>query len=523
MGIAALNPPFPRAGLYAIGGSQVYGYDSLGNWPNTISNSLARYTLVIIGGNYDAWGRSTRLRSNLVNSIKTGTGNGRPPASQASVVLQYELIGQTDQTSPLNGGGSLPTPNSNDVKPEYSQNIGKNNWWGYPVGSGGSLPTDSFGGSMVLYTVNPATGAWYGGLDPSFGDGPYEMGAKMVYYKYLSTNRTGDSRFSGLSLFNVAPQLDGMFWDNMLRNLQNSNEPQIDWNRSGSTGNQSGYDGAEADAISAGEYKKHAMYQSLLGGTGASGGSGAQKFNFGNFGDYAFSTNTGVAPYDMNQVMHGCLMESWFGFGSSPDTFTNAAGLITTAQTMHGRLQAPKFMMMGCRWPKTLPTVKFGKFPNASGAVGSLSFYQFGRYSTAFCALWDGLSSWQDQNIEYGQAEAQSTLDAVWLDEYDAGGTASGWLGHPVAGATGAVGGYIVGNGVYGREFTGGFVLWNPQGNNLTSVTPAMLPGGSGVFRRINGSQVPSVNNGALVTSNINLGNTDGSGSERDAIYLVRA
>jgi hypothetical protein len=89
----------------------------------------------------------------------------------------------------------------------------------------------------------------------------------------------------------------------------------------------------------------------------------------------------------------------------------------------------------------------------------------------------------------YYEAYASSHDDAFWYDEYDGGSLHKrGWLGSPVTAAT------KLSNGVWRRYFSNGVVL-----NNSTTAAQTVSLGGT--YRRLSGSQAPTVNNGASVTS----------------------
>jgi hypothetical protein len=83
--------------------------------------------------------------------------------------------------------------------------------------------------------------------------------------------------------------------------------------------------------------------------------------------------------------------------------------------------------------------------------------------------------------------------DVLWFDEFDFD------LGLPVQTRRNAA----WSQGVWRRDFENGIVLVNPRGNGSRTVSL----GGS--FRKLSGSQDPSVNNGAQVTS-VTLADRDG-------------
>ena len=525
------NAPFPRsAGTYA-GGTQTYGWVSGSqNYPTVNTDVLARFQIVHLGGSYEHWSDTGRDKELLVTSIKGGTGHGRPKSSVGTLVFLYQLLGQQLQCSPLVAsslGGSV-TPNANDANPTFTAQVGAWNWWAYVAGptqpnhyvatlaQGSSPDVDAFGLSPILYTYDYTNGKPWAGTN-SNGEGPYEFGAKYAVIKLLSKNRTFDARFSGLNAKLGSPSADGVFYDNVFRFPQESDGYSFDANRSGSTSAQ-GFDGTTADYLSAGDAIKYAQQQVTAAALGR-----ARTYNIGNFSDYTRSVGAGVSPYSMDQVLDGGLLESFFGFNSSPDLFSTMGNLIAWAQRAIAVCKSPKVVYIGCRWPSAQPRVPLvGKFPNTSLTVGSTSYYQYFRYCAAFCAVQGAWCGWNAQANGYGAADSSNGSLIEWFDEYDNAAATSGWLGQPVAGATGVAGGYVIASGVYAREFDNGLVLWNPGDNVVATLTASQL-GGSGKWKHISGPQCPSVNDGTLVTSSITLGNKDGSGSSRDGLFLVRA
>ena len=104
---------------------------------------------------------------------------------------------------------------------------------------------------------------------------------------------------------------------------------------------------------------------------------------------------------------------------------------------------------------------------------GSPTDYKALRYGLASCLLDDGYFAFTD--------DAKGYSGVVWFDEYDAK------LGQAVTPpATTAWQ-----KGVYRRDFENGIALVNPRGNGPVEVTLEED------FRRLDGKQAPTVNNGA--------------------------
>lgn len=130
-------------------------------------------------------------------------------------------------------------------------------------------------------------------------------------------------------------------------------------------------------------------------------------------------------------------------------------------------------------------------------AQGEPNNYQFARYAFGTCLLNDGYFDYVPWDNHYGTVE--------WFDEYDLAGTAgTDWLGYAMDAPPAAP----WKSGVWRREFQGGLVLVNPQGNGTKTV--GIEPG----FSRISGRQDRTTNNGQATTS-VTL-------KEGDAIMLVR-
>ena len=115
---------------------------------------------------------------------------------------------------------------------------------------------------------------------------------------------------------------------------------------------------------------------------------------------------------------------------------------------------------------------------------GKKADYQRMRYGLASCLLDDGYFSYTDESVGYGSVP--------WFDEYDSD------LGMPVDQPSLAP----WENGVYRRTYQKGIVLVNPTpGPKTVTIEKG--------YRRIQGTQVPQVNNGSDVTS-VTLDSKDG-------------
>lgn len=124
--------------------------------------------------------------------------------------------------------------------------------------------------------------------------------------------------------------------------------------------------------------------------------------------------------------------------------------------------------------------------------MGDPADYQSIRYGLVTCMLDDGYFSFSPAN-----SNGDDYHRIVWVDEFDAK------LGQAITPPPTSP----WQNGVWRRDFQNGIAIVNPKGNGTQTVNL----GGS--FRTINGSQVPSINNGQIVNS-VTL-------QDRDAIILL--
>lgn len=175
-------------------------------------------------------------------------------------------------------------------------------------------------------------------------------------------------------------------------------------------------------------------------------------------------------------TVHGAFLEHVMGVSWSPETWGGWELAMQWYQRAEENLLEPKHLV-------------FDVFlPNKTD-------YQYLRYAFASCVVMG--NGYFSASTDYNEI--------VWFDEFDLAGTASTkWLGEAAEQRQTE----SWQNGVYRRDFEHGTALLNPKGNGQQTVT--LQPG----YRRFNGNQAPSVNNGQPVTS-VTL-------AERDGIFLVK-
>lgn len=520
------NPGFPRSALIAVGGpggNQWFAYNGAYTYPSPVTALASKFSLAILGATWEGSGSSSRKKDSLVKAIKQNS-----VAPSGTLVFLYAMAFEVTPTAPLtlwslggnqfNPGATPPTDVQGTTsayaggEEHYALEISTNNWWAYENGFSGSYYFDAFNETPVRTAYNYANGAPFAGRDSS-GDGPMEYFAKYCWSELL-TGVPVDSRFNWVtSYYDYSPSADGIFFDILLRNIPNSLAITADETGAGGHAPDS-YDGTVCDYLSAGHYQLFKTLQSLASAAGRT------IYNFGNIGDYAISTSTGVAPYDMHGVLNGGVLESVIGLSNSWDSDGVLDGYLATIVS---RISSPNLVTVDAKY--------FGSQLSVPAGVIPANLYQVMRYGLACACLYGCLFSFELKSAEYDIGTNGANIQ--WFDEYDNAAAQQGWLGYPVSGPTGAVGGFTgavtstysglhfaLPSGVTGREFQTGLVLRNAWNGTIGVTVTAANLGGSGIWRRINGTQVPSINNGQLVTTSVSLG---ANSSARDGLFLLRA
>jgi len=133
-----------------------------------------------------------------------------------------------------------------------------------------------------------------------------------------------------------------------------------------------------------------------------------------------------------------------------------------------------------------------GSYDNPYDDPDFVPNYQRMRFSLASALLGDGYYSYEINTDGHG------SLGLMWFDEYDNAGAGKGWLGKPRGEYAELPGGAFM------REFNGGLALVNPNGEPVSVTLP------KGNWRRIKGTQCPSVNSGETVGDTLTLPAFDG-------------
>jgi hypothetical protein len=147
------------------------------------------------------------------------------------------------------------------------------------------------------------------------------------------------------------------------------------------------------------------------------------------------------------------------------------------------------WQLMMAQYRKTMAALaapKYGLFLMS----GNITDYQAMRYGLASSSMDDGYFAFKDETKSYSSA--------VHFDEYDA----------KLGSATSSPPQAAWQSGVWRRDFQNGIILVNPKGNGARTVTLETS------FRKLKGTQAPSVNNGQVVRS-VTL-------KDRDGLVLLR-
>jgi hypothetical protein len=470
------SPSFPRLGIYAIGGSgslgQAYGTET--QW------MMSKHHLVVIAGSYEGWASNRGYsREQVVTSIKNQSAVG-------TKVFQYVILESVAQPIQL---------------PTWDIRAGQNNWYLLDQTTGNRVQTD-----YPAYQINMTQ---FAPNDPGPGSlRPFAWGAQLVYDLFVDpTGSYGPPELA-------APSLDGMYLDNVFPYAKATG----DWDRDNVANDPDDFGFAEFDNYGinaatwwrAGQLDYFTKIRQLMPGK-------LQMGNSAEFYNVARPEMTDLGKIGvLNQLLNGGILEPAVGAPSAPETWgaPDYTGTILKAYryTMDA-LAAPKLCIFESRVAM-----------NGSDPVDATP-YRAARYGLAICLMNDGY--WDPNNTQ--SPNTHLVDDTRWFDEMSVlNGVGQklrnpdlslnsnvnaglGYLGQPLESPRTAA--RWTAKGVWAREFTGGLVILNPRGNGPRDITLAEL--GGSIWKRIQGTQAPSINTGLDVTGNISL-------ADRDAIILLR-
>jgi hypothetical protein len=515
----------PWFGTNASGGDQSYGSNQGGfggatgyttaaptTQAYTATQALGRNRMIIgLGGSYESWGTSgtNRNKADLVSACK---GLGSYPnvinATHGCYVFPYAIF-----DSYIPSGSGYQTL-ANLIVPGTG-----NNWALYETAGGTGTIVPSVASGSGYFNVNYAY-AWpvaagtvplgfticgnaYGTMSNS--QGPARTSAQYFVTALLTTNRTADTRFAGLSTNGAAPNADGLDVDNLFAypNAGGTLVSQASWDgqnlqtnslvQAYATGSTAGASSLLAD----GQAQFFATFQNFL----STVNPGQSYINFGNFGSYANVTSNGNTHTATANAMDGILGGGWLedvagvaSFGWQ--VYMTAAQILANIDYGIGYLSSPQVIGVGVRLPSTdgSTTASFltgGTVQTVT--TGTPLEYQLMRCMAALIHMRNAY-----------MIAATSLYDYALVRWYDEAGDDSltqvnvkvGWLGPPTGSAV------TLGSGVMVRTYTYGCVAFNAWGNGTQTVTNSQLNAITGRNQKLlAGTQQPTINTGANYSS----------------------
>lgn len=523
--------------LVGSGGDQSYGSNSGTGYPawttagvgtaaRAAIQSIGAWDIAILSGVFEGWDTSgARDRENLTQSCLKNCSYSVPLSVSRICLPFYYHIHNQGMTAGSGGGYQ-----------QFINQVVAMNGWMYNAASGGGSIVSANSGSNNL--INYATawptgigsaslgqsivGANYGSTSsgsPTGAQGIARMSGNYAAIKLLMKGYTGDSRFSfgsgmgspscgGISLDNLFLALDGgggvanCFMDGI------SSYP----------GSQTGGGYPALDTaqpiMARGNRNFFDQLQVMVQNYGT---PGKTFYNFGNFGQYANNYQFGTAPFSAGlDNLQGGLLEGVFGNGASSWEWQCFGGFATHVgwrNTLTNYYQGmdfclnPKLVGMGIILPATdgSTTASFGVAGTLTTvSTGTALEYQLLRYGLCTTLLENGYAACGVS----GSGNSYNWAVVRWYDEFGDDSLTQvnvprGYLGYPVQSrptapmfAQGTL-------GVWGRWFQHGLALVNPRGNGSQTVALGTT------CTKLTGSQQPSINSGATVTS-VTLGDGDG-------------
>jgi hypothetical protein len=457
---------FPRLAYLAIGGTQSYNAD--------YQKRAAKFHIAILGGNWEGW------ENNRGYTMDQVVKNVKAQSKVHTRVFEYVDLNEKANPQKINPNTGTNFKASDSEFSGYWTEVNNMRWWvfngwnasngctGGSNGYGGCVITqdgEDSGGTMAVINMT-SSAATDGGLNA------YAWGANYV----------NNLLHAGKMMRAPDPDLDGFFLDNLAPHPYENG----DWLHKGSS--QSETDTIVDLAFRTGE-KAYFDEMSKIWPTGV---------QFANMGLDSVATDNGVDFTPLKGVMSGGLDEAAIGATWSYEYWSGAARMQNVYRYTWDNIGGPKYIIFGHSH-----LAANGSDATGNGSGGSITSpaYQGMRYGIAACLMGDGYYA---PTLPSGYVSDAS----VWFDEFDNSGAGEGYLGLP----TQSWQTVAWSKGVWKREYQNGIVLWNPKGNGAQTVSLA----GLGNLKHLKGTQVPSINNGAVVTNgSVTL-------QDRDGLILLR-
>jgi hypothetical protein len=412
-------------------------------FPAANDAKLAQYGLIILGGNFPSWPESQgRTRDQVVVSLKSRTHVG--VNALTPLVFQYDDANEMNPSSPW--------------FPEWNTAVTNNNWFLYASGSSGTKAQAAFSSTYL-----PVNMAHVAGTDQSTGLYPYALFADLLYQRYYLGTGSGGAAMA-------STHLDGYFIDDMPeRDLVGS---AADWERNGTDPSQTDPTATALVTLGKADYpaQLEILNPTLIAGGNLEAGYDNSPGSTGGLG--MPSTNlTGKLGLAMQQFVWATA-----GGYSNVLNFAGFSGAMTWYQTLESNTKAGGLVVI-------------------TGGVLA-NDYQLVRYSLGLTLMRNGWAGYAIQStgndvVDPGNLSTYPVFDEFWGGSLNT----AGYLGSASNTAQGAEQSAAWSQGVWRRDFENGIVLVNPSTNGSQTVVLG------GTFYHLSGSQVPSINNGAAVTS----------------------
>jgi hypothetical protein len=306
-----------------------------------------------------------------------------------------------------------------------------------------------------------------------------------------------------------AADFDGFFNDANKSVIPNSSD-DMDFDQDGDTDESATIEGQPDGGTGTGDV----LFKTFLADfwskfqTIAADGGNAMKVRTGNIGTWTFSSRKFGDPQpEMALLLHGGMHEGMMGKAFSDDNFF--------PWDTHVSKTWFDFCNMNVLNPGTFATLPSNAPAQAQAPLtifdceGAADDFQKLRYQLCTCLLsGDGYFEFQTGST-YGALEF-----GTWrlYDEYHRGvDDVFNWMEQPTDSPIDADAEAAWSNGVYAREFDNGAIFVNPKGNGNQTIDPRDFPtAGTGLWKRIDGTQDPTVNDGTNITGSFTLNVEDG-------------
>jgi hypothetical protein len=212
--------------------------------------------------------------------------------------------------------------------------------------------------------------------------------------------------------------------------------------------------------------------------------------------------NPNIVAGGNGEYGYDCSPTSVGGLGMAcPTNLSGKLGLTVqqflwaTAGSVSNALEFAGFNGAMVWYQTTESNTKSGGYVIITGGVLA-SDYQLVRYSLGFTLMRNGWAQYAISSTGQDSVDPSNTSTFPVFDEFWGGSlNTAGYLGSPASTAQGAEQSSSWQQGVWRRDFENGIVLVNPTGNGTQTVSLG------GTFYHLHGTQAPSINNGAAVTS----------------------